>query len=73
MQQYNICVNMGQGDILKLQNKKKSIFSTSNRLKYVSGKESGLQPRGNVLLGQDKYILSLKPNWFHKLLFRLFF
>lgn len=64
---------MGQSDILKIQTRTKDRVPATGKVEYVSGKQSGLQPRGNVLLGEEKYLLSLKPNWFHKLLFRLFF
>lgn len=64
---------MGQCDILKIQTRTKDHVPATDKVEYVSGKQSGLQPRGNVQLGEEKYLLSLKPNWFHKLLFRLFF
>jgi len=64
---------MAQNDILKIEAKKKSLDSSCNKIRYVSGKESGLQPRGNVLLAQERYLLSLQPNRLHKFLFRLFF
>jgi len=40
---------------------------------YCSGREAGIQPRGNILLGQEKYITSLKPKWYRRILFKILF
>lgn len=64
---------MAKEDISALITKNKRKPFHKKDLQYDSGRAAGIYSRGNILLGNERFITSLKVNKLRKSLMNLFF